>query len=79
MTPYTAHSNDLLNIYVDDLARDLTVAHSLGSSTTRIRREVARTLVRIGAWMLPDKPEMVSDTILVLPRASDRPRFRNAA
>jgi hypothetical protein len=79
MTPYTVHSNDLLNIYVADLARSLTAAYSETPATWRIRRTVARAFVRIGAWLMPDKPALVSDTILVLPKASDRPTIRNAA
>lgn len=71
MTPYTAHSNDQLNLYVDGLAADLTVAYRSGTATRQIRRGIARLLVRVGAWMLPDKPDLVAGTILVMPKQQD--------
>jgi len=80
MTPYTAHTNDQLDLYVETLASDLTVAYASGPTLMRVRRMTARLLVRVGAWMLPDKPQMVSDTIFILPKqASDRPDIRTAA
>ncbi|MCB1245692.1 MAG: hypothetical protein KDB69_00325 [Acidimicrobiia bacterium] len=79
MTPITAFSNDQLNLYVDALAADLTVAYRSTPITRKARRTVARLLVRVGAWMLPDKPELVSDTVLVLPKQTEQPDVRTAA
>lgn len=67
MTPYAHHNNDLyLSAYGAELTKELTEAHS-GSDTGRhgIRRSIARSFVQIGAWMLPEKPELVDGRILV--------------
>lgn len=80
MTPYAHHiSNNYLNAYTTELARDLHEAYRGDSFTRSLRKGVARSLVRVGAWMLPDKPELVSDTILVLPKRPGSPNVRKAA
>lgn len=80
MTPYSHHISDsYIDAYRCELARDLAEAHKKVPFTRTLRKGVARTLVRVGAWMLPDKPELVSDTILVLPKRPDDSTIRTAA
>ena len=81
MTPYNhQQTDDYLNAYTAELARDLSAAHGLGSTSRRFRKEVGRFLVRVGAWMMPDKQELVSDRILVLPeQANTESQVRTAA
>ena len=81
MTPYGyQQTHDYLDAHVAELARDLAAAHRLGSTSRRFRKGVGRFLVRVGAWMMPDKPELVSDTILVLPKQTNTgSRVRTAA
>jgi hypothetical protein len=67
MTPYAHHSNNTyLRAYQAELAHDLSEAHSRGVGFHSIRRSIARSLVRIGAWLLPEKTELVDGTIHVL-------------
>ena len=67
MTPYAHHNNDTyLNAYTSDLSDDLRAAFATESSFRRTRRTIARSMVRLGARMLPETPEIVDDRILVL-------------
>ena len=50
-----------------------------GGMGVPLRGRVARMLVRVGASMLHDRPELVSDTILVLPKQHDSSTIRKAA
>lgn len=80
MTPYTHHITDqYLDAYLTEITRDLSESMRGDSITRSIRKSLARSLVRVGAWMLPDKPELVSDTILVLPKQPDDSPVRKAA
>lgn len=78
MTPYNHHITDqYVKAYDAELARDLSKAHRQRSAT--IRRSFARRLVQFGAWMLPEKPDMVNGTILVLEIDADHGAAREAA
>ena len=67
MTPHAHHSTDLyITAYQGELRAELTDAYSGGSTGNGIRRSIARSLVRIGAWMLPEKPGLIDGRILVL-------------
>jgi len=67
MTPYAHHNNDLyLSAHVTELTQDLTDAYaSNGTGRHGIRRSIAQSFVRIGAWMLPEGPELVDGRTLV--------------
>lgn len=68
MTAYTHHVSDTyLHAYMSELTSELTTAYRQEPVHKTLRTGVARTLVRVGAWMLPNEPEFVSDTIVVLP------------
>lgn len=77
MSPYM--NPEYVGAYQAELTVDLRNAWSQTPATRQIRKGLARSLVRVGAWMLPDKPELVSDTVLVLPKQADKPRIRTAA
>ena len=78
MTPYNHHISDTyLQAYGTELVSDLSEAHRGGSRA--FRRSIARRLVQLGAWMLPEKPDMVNGTILVLEIEPDASAAREAA
>lgn len=67
MTPYIHHTNDLyLNAYSREMTDELRTAWTTAGRDRILRRTVARSIVRLGAWMLPDTPELVDGRILVL-------------
>jgi hypothetical protein len=67
MTPYSQHQNDAyVRAYHVELTADLRAALAQEGSLRRMRRGFARSLVRIGARMLPDTPDIVDGHILVL-------------
>ena len=72
MTPYTQQSiNTHVQVYKDLVRADI---HRATSTKSPIRRAVARGLVRTGAWLLPDKPDMVGNNVIVLPPKSEAPK-----
>ena len=80
MNPYgTQLTNDHLEAYRAWMLPELHSAMTAEPTLRKIRKSVARSLVRVGAWMLPDKPELVSDTILVLPKPAEKTTIRTAA
>ena len=80
MNPYgTQLSNDHLEAYQTWMLPELHSAMTAEPTARKIRKSVARSLVRVGAWMLSDRPAMVSDTILVLPKPATRRTVQKAA
>jgi hypothetical protein len=80
MNPYgTQLTNDHLEAYRTWMLPELHSAMTAEPTLRTIRKSVARSLVRVGAWMLPDRPELVSDTILVLPKPATRRTVQKAA
>ena len=78
MTPYNHHISDAyLAAYTADVARDLEQAHRPGPKT--VRRTIARRLVQLGAWMLPEEPELGNGSILVLEIDPGQGPIREAA
>jgi len=77
MSPYM--NPEYVGAYQAELRVDLLRAWTQTPTTRKIRKTLARSLVRVGAWMMPDKPELVSDTVLVLPKPADQARIRTAA
>jgi hypothetical protein len=64
MTPFTQLSIEThIQVYRDQVSEDI---HRSTSSRSPIRRAFARGLVRTGAWLLPDKPDKIGDTVIVL-------------
>ena len=67
MTPYTQHHHDrYLTAYTAELRTDLRSAFASEGVFRRSRRSVAHLLVRIGARMMPDTPDIVDGRIIVL-------------
>jgi hypothetical protein len=80
MNPYgTQLTNDHLEAYRAWMLPELHSAMTAEPALRKIRKSVARSLVRVGAWMLPDRPELVSDTITVLPKPASRRDVQKAA
>lgn len=67
MTHHTHLSYDMyINAYLSEVGHDLRSARASGGPWRAIRRYVARGLVRSGAWLLPDKPDVIGGTVFVL-------------
>jgi hypothetical protein len=80
MNPYgTQLTNDHIEAYRTWMLPELHSAMTAEPTLRTIWNSVARSLVRVGAWMLPDRPELVSDTILVLPKPATRRTVQKAA
>lgn len=77
MSPYM--NIEYVGAYEAELRIDLHHAWTQTPITRKIRKALARSLVRVGAWMMPDKPEFVSDTVLLLPKPATKHRIRKAA
>lgn len=78
MTPYNHHISDTyIKAYDAELARDLSEAHRVRPAN--LRRSIARRLVQFGAWMLPDEPDIVNGTIVVLEIEPGHGAVREAA
>lgn len=72
MTPFTQQAIEThIRVYNDQISTDI---HRATSTRSSIRRAIARGLVRTGAWLLPDKPDMIGSTVIVLPTTSDAPK-----
>lgn len=61
-------TNDSVSAYQSWMLPELHEAMAAEPTHRTVRQSVARSLVRMGAWMLPDRPQMVTDSVLVLPR-----------
>lgn len=80
MTPTTHHITDTyINAYQAELRLDLTMAHRSDPGLQRTRRLVGRSLVRLGAWLFPETPEIVDGRIIVLQNPVDRRALEKAA
>ncbi len=67
MTPYNHHLDDTyVTTYRNEIAEGLRLARTTGGRGRTLQGTIARAVVRLGAWMLPEKPELVDGHILVL-------------
>jgi len=67
MTHGTHLSYDMyIDAYPAELSDDLRSTRASSGPLRSLRRSVARGLVRSGAWLLPDKPEVIGGTVIVL-------------
>jgi len=67
MTPHPQLSHDVyINAYLSEISHDMRSTRASSGPWHAIRRSVARGLVRSGAWLLPDKPEVIRGTVIVL-------------
>ena len=79
MTPYNHHLDDTyLTTYRTEIADGLRLSRTTGGRGRTLQGSIARAVVRFGAWMLPETPELVDGHILVLdvqpPHADDLQR-----
>ena len=80
MTPFTHTTNDMhVNVYQQDVEIAIREAKAHPGPTRSLRRHLARGLVRIGVWLLPDKPEVIGGTVFILPDPSTRTADQKAA
>jgi hypothetical protein len=80
MNPYGSQlTNDNLEAYQAWMLPELQTAMTAEPTLHKIRTFVARSLVRVGAWMLPDRSELVLDSVIVLPRRASRGSVQKAA
>ncbi|MGI9666792.1 MAG: hypothetical protein ACR2N2_06780 [Acidimicrobiia bacterium] len=81
MSPHNHHTNDMyIAAYTQELSHELRTAWTTGGTKRSLRRGIARSIVRFGAWMLPDTPELVDGHILVLEvRSTETDHLKQAA
>ncbi|MEN8239619.1 MAG: hypothetical protein ABFR53_10495 [Actinomycetota bacterium] len=80
MTPFTPTTIDThITVYDSELRGAIHRAKALPGALHSLRRHIARGLVRTGAWLLPDKPEVIAGTVFVLPGAPPGDTDRKAA
>ncbi|MCL1588429.1 MAG: hypothetical protein M3092_08420 [Actinomycetia bacterium] len=80
MTPYTHTTSDVhINVYQQEVRDSIGRSKAHPGALRSLRRHVARGLVRTGAWLLPEKPEVIGGTVFVLPKAPDNSAGRKAA
>lgn len=77
MTPFTQPTIDThIRVYMDQVSSDIRLANS---SENRIRRAIARGLVRTGAWLLSNEADSDGDIVIILPTQQDGSTTRAAA
>lgn len=80
MTPYTQTTSDVhVTVYQTEVRAALQRSRAPSGARHTLRRHIARGLVRTGAWLLPDKPEVIGGTVLVLPTSPAGHADRTAA
>lgn len=80
MTPTTHHITDTyLNAYQAELRADLSGARRTRPALRRTRRGVARTLVRLAAWLFPETPEIIDGRIIILEQPVETGALEKAA
>jgi len=67
MTQHTHVNHDMyVNAYLSEISHDMRSARASNGLLSALRRSVAHGLVRSGAWLLPDKPQVIGGTVIVL-------------
>jgi hypothetical protein len=80
MTPFTYTTNDMhIDVYLNEVRVAMSQPRTHPAVIRSLRRHIARGLVRTGAWLLPDKPEVIGGTVFVLPKAPNNSADRKAA
>jgi hypothetical protein len=80
MTPYTHATSDVhVTVYQTEVRTALQRSRTQSGALHSLRRHIARGLVRTGAWLLPDKPEVIGGTVFVLPASPAGHADRTAA
>jgi hypothetical protein len=71
MTPYTHTTSDIhINVYQQEIRDAIGLSKAHPGALRSLRRYIARGLVRGGAWLLPEKPEVIGGTVFVLSKTS---------
>ena len=80
MTPFTYTTSDIhVDVYQQDVRVAIRETKTHPGVFYSLRRHIARGLVRSGAWLLQDKPEVIGGTVFVLPDATRDAADRQAA
>jgi hypothetical protein len=80
MTPYTHTTSDIhINVYQQEIRDSIRSSKAHPGALRSLRRHIARGLVRTGAWLLPEKPEVIGGTVFVLPKAPNNSADQRAA
>jgi hypothetical protein len=71
MTQHTPLSYDMyINAYLSEISHDMRSARESIGPWHALRKSIASSLVRSGAWLLPDKPQVIGGTVIVLSETS---------
>jgi hypothetical protein len=80
MTPYTHTTSDIhINVYQREIRDAIGSSKAHPGALRSLRRYIARGLVRGGAWLLPEKPEVIGGTVFVLSKAPNDSADQKAA
>lgn len=80
MTPTNHHHSDqYLEAYRAEISHDLRAARFADGRTRPIRGALARTMVRLGVSLMPDRPSVVDDRIIILPHPASEADLPEAA
>lgn len=71
-------SNEYVHAYQAEVHADIQTSRLSPSLVHTVRRRIAHSLVRAGAWLLPDKTDVVGATVLLL-STSQRERMEKKA
>lgn len=67
MTPFTHLTNDIyIDAYRSEVRSDIRTSRTAANPIHAVRRYVARGLVRTGAWLLPEKTDVIGATVSLL-------------
>ena len=80
MTPFIHQTNnDYVRAYQAEVHADIQTARFSPSLIHTVRRRIAQSLVRAGAWLLPDKTDVIGATVSLLSRSQIDQVERKAA
>ncbi len=67
MAPYTHLTNDIyLGAYRSEVRSEIRTSRTAANPIHAVRRYVARGLVRTGAWLIPEKTDVIGATVSLL-------------
>jgi hypothetical protein len=80
MTPFTHITVDAhIGAHQSQIGASLQQARAHPGTLHALRGHVARGLVRTGAWLLPESPEVIGGTVFALPDTPTSDLDRKAA
>jgi hypothetical protein len=80
MTPFIHQTNnEYVRAYQAEVHTDIQTSRLSPNLIHTMRRHIAQSLVRAGAWLLPDKTDVIRATVSLLSRSQIEQLERKAA